>query len=89
MPKNIEKDNYYSISEAAKILGFSRVTIWKRIRSGKLKAERIGHIFIIPKSEFGHVETGELSESQKKTVEEAVKKTVKEYGETLKKLGKE
>lgn len=89
MPKNIDKDNYYSITETARILGVSRVTIWKRIQAGKLKAERIGHIFAIPKSEFGHIKATELTEAQKKVIEEGVKKTVKEYGETLKRLGNE
>jgi excisionase family DNA binding protein len=83
------KDNFLSTEETAKILGISRQAVIKRIHSGKLKAERIGHIFAIPKSELG-INNGEvLSEHQKKVIEEGVKKAVKEYGEALKKLGNE
>ena len=34
--------HYYSISEAAALLGVSRVSIWRWIRSGRLPAARLG-----------------------------------------------
>jgi excisionase family DNA binding protein len=34
---------YYSVSQAAQILGVSRVTIWRWIRSGQLRAVHLGH----------------------------------------------
>src|SRR4051812_36793423 len=34
---------YYSISEAAALLGVSRVSIWRWIRAGHLTASRLGH----------------------------------------------
>ncbi len=89
MKKLKDKDNYYSVTEAAKVLDITREAVLKRIHAGKLKAERIGHIFAIPKSELSATLPDKLSESQKKTIEEGVKKTVKEYGEVLKKLGRE
>jgi excisionase family DNA binding protein len=38
-----EGRGYYGISEAAALLGVSRVTIWRRIRDGQLLVLRLGH----------------------------------------------
>lgn len=88
-PEKKDKDNYYSVSEAASLLGISREAVLKRIHTGHLKAERIGHIFAIPKSELGLSDGGKLSKTQEEIITAGVKKTVKEYRETLEKLGKE
>src|SRR6476646_5732170 len=32
-----------TVSEAASLLGVSRVTVWRWIRDGKIQAERLGH----------------------------------------------
>ncbi|KKQ74136.1 MAG: binding domain protein, excisionase family protein [Berkelbacteria bacterium GW2011_GWB1_38_5] len=88
MKKIKDKDNFYSVTEAAKLLGISREAVLKKINTGKLKAERIGHIFAIPKNELGF-DGQTLSKEQEEIIEAGVKKTVKEYGETLKRLGKE
>ena len=34
---------YYSISQAAELLGVSRVSIWRWIRAGHLPVVRLGH----------------------------------------------
>ena len=34
---------YYSISQAAALLGVSRVTVWRWIRAGELPVRRLGH----------------------------------------------
>jgi excisionase family DNA binding protein len=34
---------YYSISQAAALLGVSRVSIWRWIRAGHLPVSRLGH----------------------------------------------
>ena len=80
---------YLSTAEAAKILGISTVAVWKRIKEGKLKADRFGRNFMIPKSEMEALVDGVLDEVRKKEIQEAVKRVVKEYGQTLKLLGKE
>ena len=76
-----------STSEAAKILGVSRVTVFNRIKNGQIKAKKVGRNFIIPKSELGEFLTRKLTPESKQEIEEAVRKTVKEYGETLRLLG--
>lgn len=84
---------YYSTTESAKILGLSRVAVFKRIRSGTLKAERYGRNYLIPKDQLPHLphqeNDQELTEAEKGLIERGVKKTVKDFGKTLKLLGKE
>lgn len=80
---------YFSTTEVAKILGISTVAVWKKIKEGKLKADRFGRNFMIPKTEIDSLTDGILDEQKKKMIQDAVKKAVKEYGEALKMLGKE
>lgn len=83
----METEDFISTTELAKILGISRVAVFKKIKSGKIKATRVGRNFIIAKKELGGILEKELSRKKKEEIEKAVKKTVEEYGETLKMLG--
>lgn len=85
----MEKGDFLTTSEVAKLLGISRIAVFKKIKSGLLPAKKIGRIFAIPKKDLSEILGQTLSESKKKQIEAAVKKTVKEYGETLKLLGRE
>ena len=78
---------FISTTELAKILGISRVAVYKRIQAGKIKAEKVGHNFIIERKEVVDVLDKELTEKQKREIDKAIKKTIKEYGQTLKMLG--
>ena len=80
---------YISIKELAKILGISRIAVYKKVKKGQIKAIRIGRSFAIPKKELVDTVGRPLKEKEKKEIDEAVKKTVKEYGEVLKLLGRE
>lgn len=75
--------------EAAKILGISRIAIFKRIKTGKIKAKKIGRNFVIQKNDLPKILGAVLAANSKREIDIAVKKTVKEYGQTLKLLGKE
>ena len=39
---------YLNISDAASLLGVSRVSIWRWIRAGLLPARRLGHRTVLP-----------------------------------------
>ena len=78
---------YYSVSEFAEILGISRIAVYKRIKKGQIEAVRFGRSFAIPKKYILEIIGENLSEREKKIIEEAVEKTFKEYGEVLKRLG--
>lgn len=80
---------FLTTTEAAKLLGISRIAVFKRIKTGAIKAKKVGRNFIIPRAEFAELLETALSATKKKDIEQAVKKTVAEYGTTLKLLGKE
>ena len=82
-------NEYLSISQFAKILGVSRIAIYKKIKKGQIEAIRIGRSFAIPKKYLTDITGKTLSEKDKKIIDEAVRKTFKEYGEVLKLLGRE
>jgi excisionase family DNA binding protein len=81
--------NLFTTGEVAKILGISRVAVFKKIKSGEIKAKKVGRNFIIEKKNLPQILGKILTERRKQEIEKAVKKTIKEYGETLKLLGKE
>ncbi len=78
-----------STAEVAKILGISRIAVFKKIKSGEIKAKKVGRNFVIARENLHETIGTILGESRKKLIEESVKKTVKEYGEALRLLGKE
>ena len=80
---------YLSAVEAAKILGISRIAVFKKIKSGEIKAQKVGRNYIIAQDELNLILGKELTEEKKKEIEASVEKTIKEYGETLRLLGKE
>jgi len=91
--ENKEKKTYISVAELAKRLGISRIAVFKRIQKGQIKAEKIGRNYVIAVSEADRIIFGNqpsaLTQKNKEVIEKAVKKVVKEYGETLRLLGKE
>lgn len=85
----MEKEKYITIPQLAKLLGLSRIAVYKKVKAGKIKAVKIGKTYAIPKSLVMGILGKTLKEQDKKTIDKAVKKTVKEYGEVLKMLGRE
>lgn len=83
------KDEYVTIPELAKMLGISRVAVFKKVKSGEIKAVKIGRNYAVPKRHLLGILGKSLGEKDKKEIDLAVKKTVREYGEVLKLLGKE
>ncbi|MFH0804889.1 MAG: helix-turn-helix domain-containing protein [Patescibacteria group bacterium] len=83
----MKKQEFYSTTEAAKLLGVSRITVFNWIGKRKLVAKKIGRNYIIPARVLApYLQQQVLSEEAKATIDDAVKRTVKEYGETLKLL---
>jgi excisionase family DNA binding protein len=85
----MEKSDYVSIAQFAKVLGISRIAVYQKIKKGKIKAVRIGRSFAIPKKYITDITGKTLSEKDKGIIDEAVEKTFREYGELLKLLGRE
>ena len=85
----MKNSNFYTIKEIAEILGISRIAVYKKVKKGQLKAIKIGRNFAIPKEKLQNFLGKALTEEVKKKIDKAVEKTVKEYGEVLKQLGRE
>lgn len=85
----MKKNEYISIPQLAKILGISRIAVYKKVKKGQINAIRIGRNFAIPQKYIADILGKTLQEKDKKELHEAVKKTVKEYGEVLRLLGRE
>lgn len=83
------KDEYISIPELARLIGVSRIAVFKQVKLGKINgAVKIGRNYAIPKKYADAILGKTLDENNKKEIDKAVKKTVVEYGQTLKLLGK-
>lgn len=85
----MEEKKFLSTAELAKILGISRVAVFKKIKEGKINAIKVGRNFVIDRADLEEILGEVLKNSEKKEIDDAVKKTVKEYGRTLKLLGRE
>ncbi len=84
-----KENQYITIPEIAKILGLSRITVFKKVKKGEIKAIKIGRNYAIQKKFIDELLGKTLKETEKDEIDSAVRKTVKEYGETLKLLGKD
>jgi len=80
---------YLSTSELARILGISRIAVFRKIKKGQIKAVKAGRNYIIDPHDIGNILGTALTTEDKQTVDTAVQKTVSEYGETLRLLGEE
>ena len=83
------KKTLYSTSEVAKILHLSRVEVFRKIKNGKIKAEKIGRNYVIPYDALMDILGETIGISQKTEIERAIDKAMKDYGEVFRKLGRE
>jgi len=81
--------NYFTVKELADLIGVSRVAVFNKIKLGKIKAEKIGRNYIIYKEDLPDMLNTSLSSADKEKIEKGVRKVLKDYGETIKMLGKE
>ena len=84
----MKNTQFISIQQLASILGISRIAVYKKIKKGQIKAMKIGRNFAIPKKYVDHILGRTLSAKDKQDIDKAIKRTVREYGETLKLLGR-
>ena len=80
---------FLSTTEVALLLGISRQAVFKKIKAGEIKAKKVGRNFVIEEKYLPEILGKTLTEAKKRAIEDAVKKTIREYGETLKLLGQE
>lgn len=51
MRKVLIKKNFYPVSELARLLRISRISVFKRVRQGSIKGQKIGRNFLILKKD--------------------------------------
>lgn len=83
------KDKYITIPQLADFLGISRVAVYKKVKKGQIQASKIGRNYVITDPDILNVLQGKTTAKDKKLIAAVVKKTVRQYGRVLKKLGKE
>lgn len=87
MPKNRTK--FYSTTEVAKLLGLSRIAVFKKVQSGVIKATKVGRTYVIAQADLPEVLQSSVSRARQREIQAVVGRVVKEYGETLRLLEQE
>jgi len=82
-------ERYITIPELARLLGVSRIAIYNRVKKGQIPAIKIGRNYVIADKTMTEILGKKTTEEGKKRIDVAVDRTVREYGEVLKLLGKE
>ncbi len=85
----MEKNEFMTIPQLAKILGISRIAVYNKVKTGEIKAIRIGRNYAINVKDIVDIIGQELLKKDKEEIDRAVTKTVAEYGEFLKLLDRE
>jgi excisionase family DNA binding protein len=83
----VNEEKFLSTARLAKILGVSRITVYKKVKSGEIKATKVGRTFVIDRKDLGGILEEKLTPEQKTAIKKAVQKAVNEYGETFRLLG--
>jgi excisionase family DNA binding protein len=86
---DMKNDKYLTIPQAAKILGISRIAVYKKVKNGQIKAQKIGRNYAIPRQAIGISRGKPLSASEKRRIDATVRKAFREYRETFRLLGRE
>jgi len=87
--KNREPESYLSIPQVASLLGISRIAVYRKVKTGRIPAVKIGRNFAVPKTSLAPLLGTELDGPARRRLDRAVRKTVKEYGEVLAMLGRD
>lgn len=79
---SIDKSQFYTSTEMAKMLGISRIAVHKKITEGKLPAEKMGRNYLIPKTGLPEEIQDRIKKEQKKTTKSVLNKN-KDQGHDL------
>ena len=79
---------FLSTTELAELIGISRISVYRKIKKGDIKATKVGRNFVIKKSDLGGILDDKLTPERKKEIDEVVDRVVKEYGKTLEMLSR-
>ena len=66
MEKIILEKDFYTTPELAKLLGISRISVFKRVKQGSIKGQKIGRDFIIFKKDVDFKKLTTIIKTNKK-----------------------
>jgi len=78
-----------TIPQLARELGVSRVSVWHKVKSGKIPAQKIGAQYVIRANDANVALGRSLTEEHRVQIHNVVGRVVKEYGPVLKRLSHE
>ena len=82
-------EKYITIPELAKLLGVSRIAVYKRVKKGEIPATKTGRTYVITDQTIAEILGKEVTSEGKERIDAAVRRTVREYGSVLKQLAQE
>lgn len=85
---DVTQNELLSIAEAAEVLGYTRQHVLRLVKSGDIKASRAGRSFYIRRADLPGP-FSDMTKQEKATVDRAVDRVYKYYGDTIRKLGEE
>ncbi len=85
----MNEEKFITIPQLARILGVSRISIYKKVKKGQIPARRIGRTYAIADKTITEILGKRVTTRGRQQIDEALEKTVQEYGEVLKKLSRE
>jgi excisionase family DNA binding protein len=83
------REKMMTIPKLADKMGLSRVAVYKKVKSGKIPATKVGRIYVIATKDVKDLLPSPPSKKELKWVDEAVKREVQEYGMVFKWLSTE
>lgn len=83
----IKEKELLSVTDVSQLLGISRTHVLRKIQAGEIKAEKIGKSYIIRRKNLPGIHRP-TDEMERKKVEEAIDKTMADFGEVIRKLGR-
>lgn len=85
----MQEKRHFSTTEAAALLGISRVAVFKQIRTGRLSAQKVGRNYIIAADDLYAARGSVLSPAKERAIDAAVERATEQYRSTFERLGKE
>ena len=79
---------FLTIPQLAARLGLSRVAVYKKVKQGQIKAEKVGRVYAISAGEANSVISGKATAADRKFLRKTVRKAVRQYGPVLEWLSK-
>lgn len=78
-----------TIPQLAQELGESRVSVWHKVKSGRIPARKVGTQYVIKAKDANVILGRSLTDERRVWIHDVVGRVVKEYGPVLKKLSRE